>query len=170
MKCNNRSLQDMIHEAQVSHLKHNFQWFYLIGWCSVGIPEVLYMQELPPANEVHLSPQIARSDISSTSPDEYAVMSIFSHAVLNDTGWYRCVGEPQPLLWGIGRDREFIEEPPKRNNTAASVRHLLLLLLLFSVLIHLQPPSRRSSSNTNINCSAPLCYLVEFNVPDESLL
>jgi hypothetical protein len=79
------------------------------------------VQEMPHTSEVHLSPQVARSDISSTEPDEYSVLSIFSHAVLNDTGWYRTVREPEPLLWGLGRNETFLEETPKRNNSAASV-------------------------------------------------
>lgn len=80
------------------------------------------LQELPPGSEVHLSPQVARSDVSSVAPDEYSVLSNFSHAVLNDTGWYRTVGVPARLLWGLGRDQSFLVLPPTRNNSATSVR------------------------------------------------
>lgn len=67
----------------------------------------------PPNNEVHLSPQVARSDIAAPVYDEFSVLSVFSLAVLEDTGWYVVnMSAAQHMQWGRGLPVSFLRNAP----------------------------------------------------------
>ena len=85
------------------------------------------MQALePPWNEVHIAPQVARSDISALTYDQFSVLSRFSLAVLADTGWYTvAAGFAEPMQWGRGEPQSFLAT----DGTDSQVRHSPLATL-----------------------------------------
>ena len=75
---------------------------------------------------VHVSPQVARNDISAPSVDEHSVISNISLSILDDSGWYvtnRSLAEP--LTWGLGQSSNLLQavaSPSDNSNATISVR------------------------------------------------
>ena len=86
------------------------------------------MQEARISDEVHVSPQVARNDVSAPFYDLHSVLSNISLAILDDSGWYvtnRSLAER--LTWGLGQGKDLLQSVPSQaGNTNATVLVRLL--------------------------------------------
>jgi hypothetical protein len=65
---------------------------------------------------------VARTDISTPVYDQFSVLSNFSLAVLDDTGWYKTNRTAaEPITWGRGLNHTFLGATSAPNATARQV-------------------------------------------------
>lgn len=77
------------------------------------------MQEALISDEVHVSPQVARNDISAPLYDEHSVLSNISLAILDDSGWYTTNRSlAQRLTWGLGQRAGLLQSVPLQGDEA----------------------------------------------------
>eukprot|EP00892_Ulva_mutabilis_P008056 jgi/Ulvmu1/5622/UM023_0161.1 len=66
-------------------------------------------QDIQITDGVHVSPQVARNDVSAPFFNEHSVLSNISLSILDDSGWYvtnRALAER--LTWGLGQSDELL--------------------------------------------------------------